>query len=278
MNDRFADLHIHTYYSDSTASPLEVVEEAKAFGLSCISIADHDTVDAFPEACAAADKVGLEVLPGVELSSEHHGKDIHILGYLFGMEKTPLIDKLQEMQDVRQSRMKKMVAKLYDMGIKDIDFDEVCGMTHSDAVGRLHLAKMLVKKGHVRTLDDAFIQYLGEGAAAYFPKYGQTPFEAIDLIKRSGGVAVMAHPMLTQRDEIIPALVKAGLDGLEAYYPNCSMEVVNYYMGIAERRGLLVTGGSDAHGKAKTSTFIGKSYVSCEWVERLKARAQHAGC
>ncbi|MBF0331461.1 MAG: PHP domain-containing protein [Candidatus Omnitrophica bacterium] len=273
MNDRFADLHIHTNFSDSTASPQEVVMEASAAGLCCIAIADHDTVDAFPETLAAAESARIELLAGVELSSEYEGKDIHILGYCFDLKDSPLVDQLHHMQQARIERMKKMISKLQGLGKRDITLEDVAHLTRSDSLGRLHLAKLLVARGHVRSIDEAFEKYLGEGAAAYFPKYKQTPLEAIKLIRDSGGVAVMAHPVLTNRDALIPMLVEAGLGGIEAHYPNSSMVTVNRYMDIARQYDLVVTGGSDAHGAAKTSTFIGKAYVPYHWVEVLKSRA-----
>jgi hypothetical protein len=273
MSERFADLHIHTYYSDGTMSPEEVVKAAADFGLSAISITDHDAIDGITPAMEAARTVGLEVISGVELSSDYQDKDIHILGYAFKLADSPLVLKLEGMQAARQERMKKMVAKLKELGLLDIEFEDVCAQTRSDAVGRLHLAKLLVAKGHVSSLDAAFNKYLGEGASAYFPKYQQTPQEAIKLIKDSGGVAVLAHPMLTQKDELIPSLVRAGMDGLEVYYPNCSTEITNFYLGIAAKHGLLVTGGSDAHGEAKMSTYIGKARMPYEQVEKLKEKA-----
>ncbi|MBF0485767.1 MAG: PHP domain-containing protein [Candidatus Omnitrophica bacterium] len=273
MSERYADLHIHTHYSDSTDSPLDVVQKASQAGLSVISICDHDTIDGILPAREAARGAALEVISGIELSSEYDGKDIHILGYFFNLESGPLVGKLKDMQASRVLRMKKMVAKLHELGVKNITFEEVAELTKSDAVGRLHLAKLLVSKKVVPSLEMAFERFLAEGAAVYFPKYQQTPHEAIRLIKDSGGIAVMAHPMLTQRDELIPALVGAGLDGLEAYYPNCSMEIVNFYIHLAEKHKLIVTGGSDAHGAGKFSTYIGKSYITSERVAAMKERA-----
>jgi predicted metal-dependent phosphoesterase TrpH len=273
MSERFADLHIHTNFSDSTASPEEVVTEAHAAGLSCISVTDHDTIDGLPHVFAAAAPLSLEVIPGVELSSEHKGKDIHILGYCFDLKDSPLVRQLKVMQDARIERMKKMLVRLNELGKGGIDLKDVADLTRSDSVGRLHLAKLLLQRGHVSSLDEAFTKYLGEGAAAYYPKFKQSPFETIKLINDSGGVAVMAHPVLTQRDGLIPELVKAGLGGIEAYYPNCMMAVVNSYIDIAKKYDLIVTGGSDAHGASKTNTFIGKSYVPYHWVEKLKERA-----
>ncbi|MBF0123215.1 MAG: PHP domain-containing protein [Candidatus Omnitrophica bacterium] len=270
MSQRIADLHIHTHFSDGTMSPEEVVAAAKEAGLAAIGIADHDTIDGIAPAKAAADLVGLEVVPGVELSSEYHGKDIHILGYFFDLKDSPLVRLLGNIQLGRMDRMRKMVSKLNQMGVKDIAFDEVCGQLKSDSVGRLHLAKLLVARGHVPSLNAAFEKYLGEGAPAYYPKFKQTPIEAIKLIKDSGGISVLAHPMLTQKDELIPEFVRAGLDGIEAYYPNCSMEVANFYVGIAQKHGILISGGSDAHGKGKDSTWIGKAYLPYEHVEKMK--------
>lgn len=273
MNERFADLHIHTDFSDSTASPQDVVAEAHRFGLCAIAITDHDTIAGLPDAWAAAGPLGLEVITGVELSSEHKGKDIHILGYGFDTHDSPLMRQLRGMQQARVERMKKMIVRLRELGKGDIPLEEVSRLTRSDSLSRLHLAKVLVARGHVKSTDEAFDKYLSEGAAAYYPKFRQTPFEAIKLINDSGGVAVMAHPVLTQKDDLIPAFVEAGLGGIEAYYPNCLMKVVNAYLEIAKKYDLVVTGGSDAHGTAKTSTFIGKSRVPYHWVEKLKARA-----
>lgn len=274
MSERRADLHIHTNFSDSTASPEEVALEAHAAGLACIAVADHDTIDGLPSTFEAAAPLGLEVVPGIELSSEYKGKDIHILGYCFDLKDSPLVRQLKVMQEARVERMKKMLACLNGLGKGGISLEDVAGLTRSDSVGRLHLAKLLLERGHVSSLDEAFTKYLGEGAVAYYPKFRLTPFEVIRLINDSGGVAVMAHPVLTQRDGLIPELVKAGLGGLEAYYPNCMMSVVDFYLDMVKKYDLVATGGSDAHGTSKTNTFIGKSYVPYHWVEQLKERAK----
>ncbi|NLE65364.1 MAG: PHP domain-containing protein [Elusimicrobia bacterium] len=276
MRDPAADLHIHTYYSDGTMSPQEVVSEAVRAGLSAIAIADHDTIDGIPLAAEAGRKEGLEVLRAVELSCEQDGKDIHILGYLFE-EESPLVRMLARMRQARMDRMERMLATLHGLGVTGISMEEVCARTRSNAVGRLHLAKILVEKGYARNLDQAFEKYLAEGGAAYFPKFKQTPREAIRLIKESGGLAVLAHPVITQRDELIPSMVRDGLDGLEAYYPNCRMEVVERYLKMAKENAILVTGGSDAHGEGKDNTFIGKAYAPYVHVERMKERKKRGG-
>jgi predicted metal-dependent phosphoesterase TrpH len=267
---KWADLHIHTYYSDSTDSPEEVVAQAVTAGLSCIAITDHDAVDGIEPAMAAAKAHGLEVIAGIELSSEINGKDVHILGYGFDYKKSPLVDKLKDIQKARIERMTKMIEKLRSLGINNITFDEIRAKTKSDAVGRPHLAQALKEKGWVSSIKAAFDKYIGEGAPAYFTKYNQTPYEAIALIRESGGVAVMAHPMSTMKDELIAPFVKAGMGGLEVYYPNCSETVLKFYKNLAKKYSVVPTGGSDAHGKAKVYTHIGKAQVPYEIVEELK--------
>lgn len=268
----FADLHIHTYYSDSTSSPREVVDEAVKNGLSCISITDHDVFDGIAPTQEIAKEAGLEVIPGIELSSEFEGRDIHILGYFIDFQKGPLYEKIESYLDERVRRMKQMIMNLKGVGINDIEYEEVAALTQSRAVGRPHLASLLLQKGHVTSMKSAFDKYLAYGCAGYAPKFKQSPFEAIDLIHQSGGLAVMAHPMLTQKDELIARLAKAGLDGLEVYYPNCMPLVTTFYEKIGRKHGLLLTGGSDAHGKAKVYTYVGKEQIPYELVEKMKAK------
>jgi predicted metal-dependent phosphoesterase TrpH len=270
---RFADLHIHTYYSDSTSSPQEVVQEALQNKLSCIAITDHDTVDGIAPTRKVAEAVGLEVITGIELSSEIHGKDVHILGYCFH-EESPLVNELVLFQEAREERIRQMIEKLKGLGVDNITFEEVSCLTKSRSVGRPHLAAVLKEKKWVHDIGQAFTKYLAEDAPAYVAKYKISPADAVELIRKSGGVAVMAHPMFTNKDEIIPSLVKAGLGGIEVYYPNCSEAVLAYYEGIARKHDLVATGGSDAHGKAKTNTYIGKKRIPYEVVEQLKERAK----
>ncbi|MDE2027246.1 MAG: PHP domain-containing protein [Candidatus Omnitrophica bacterium] len=265
-----ADLHIHTYFSDSTASPQEVADEAKAAGLSCIAITDHDIIEGVAPAIEAAGPHGIEVVPGIELSSEFENCDIHILGYFIDYQKGPMLERIDTFLNARMDRMKRMIMNLKGVGVNNIEFEEVCALTHSRAVGRSHLAMLLQQKGWVNNIKAAFEKYLGPGCPGYAPKYKQTPFEAIELIRRSGGVAVMAHPMLTQKDELIPRFVAAGLKGLEVYYPNTMDAVVQFYERIARKNGLIATGGSDAHGKAKPYTYIGKRTIPMEVVEQLR--------
>jgi predicted metal-dependent phosphoesterase TrpH len=271
MNNGLADLHIHTYFSDSTSSPQEVVDDALKCGLSCIAITDHDIVEGVAPTIEAALPHSLEIVSGIELSSELENCDIHILGYFVDFQKGPLLDKIEVFLDARVERMKQMIMNLKNVGVNNIEFEEVCALTKSRAVGRAHLAMMLQQKGWVSNFKSAFEKYLGPGCPGYAPKYKQTPFEAIELIRSSGGVAVMAHPMLTQKDELIPRFAAAGLKGLEVYYPNCMPTITQFYERIALKNGLIATGGSDAHGKAKSYTYIGKQSVPYHVVEQLRA-------
>jgi hypothetical protein len=269
-----ADLHIHTFFSDGSSSPREVVDDAWASGLSCIAITDHDIVQGVSPAIEAALPHALEVVAGIELSSEFENCDIHILGYFIDHQKGLLLERIDVFLDARMERMKKMIMNLKKLGVDNIEFEEVCALTQSRAVGRAHLAMLLQQKGWVPDINSAFEKYIGPGRPGYAPKYKQTPFEAIELIRSCGGVAVMAHPMLTQKDELIPRFVAAGLKGLEVYYPNCTDTVTRFYEGIAQKNGLIATGGSDAHGDAKSYTYVGKKTVPLEVVEQLR-RAKH---
>ena len=267
---KFADLHIHTHYSDSTLSPEEVVQEAANGGLSCIAITDHDTIDGVKPTQLAAEPFDLEVISGIELSSEAQGKDIHILGYFIDCSNAVLQTELKKMQKARITRIKGMVEKLKIQGIDNITYEEVAILTHSDAIGRVHLASVLKKKGWVSSIPEAFEKYIGEECPAYVSKFKISPYEAISLIKQSGGIAVLAHPMITNKDELIPSFVHAGLQGIEVYYPNYSDVTLRYYEGIAKKHNLVMTGGSDAHGKAKANTCIGKTRVSYDFVVQMK--------
>lgn len=265
-----ADLHIHTHFSDGTSSPQEVIEQAHANGLRCIAITDHDTIDGIGPATEEAEKYGIEVISGIELSSEINNKDVHMLGYLFDYQNKEFADRIKYMQGVRVDRMKEMIEKLKPLGIDNIALEEVCALAQSDSVGRPHLAAKLMEKGWVSSIKMAFNKYLADDAPGFVPKFKQTPHEAIALIQKAGGIAVLAHPMLTKVDELIPGFVEAGLGGIEAYYPNTTDTVMNFYEGLAKKHGLVVTGGSDAHGDSKKYTYIGKKMVPYELVEKLK--------
>lgn len=267
---READLHIHTNYSDSTSTPDEVIEQARANNLACIAITDHDTIDGIAPAMTAAEPYAIEVVSGIELSTELNKKDVHILGYLFDRENKSFVSQIRRMQVARLERMREMIQKLKQLGIDDITFDDVNVLAASDSLGRPHLAKILLEKGWVSSIQMAFNKYLADDAPAYVPKFKQSPAEAINLIRNAGGIAVLAHPMLTQVDEHIPGLVEAGLGGIEVYYPNVTRAVIQFYEQMAEKHRLVKTGGSDAHGDVKKHTYIGKIKIPYSLIDQLK--------
>lgn len=274
--NKLADLHIHTYYSDGTSSPEEVISLAKIANLQCIAITDHDTIDGISPVIEAAKGTDIEVITGIELSSEINGRDVHVLGYCFDHENLEFRRHLNLMQESRRQRMGKMIDKLKNLGVgKDIELDEVCALTKSKSVGRPHLATILKERGIVDTIKSAFDRYLAEGASAYVSNSLYSPDEVIALINNAGGVAVLAHPMVSNIDELIPGFARAGLGGLEAYYPNTIEAVTNFYCSLAKKYNLIVTGGSDAHGDAKKHTYQGKVSINYELVEILKERAKN---
>jgi len=264
-----ADLHIHTRCSDGADSPEAVVTIAIEKDLQCIAITDHDTVEGIAPAMAAAAETGLEVIAGVELSSHDGGRDIHILGYCFDPANAVLQDRLRLFREARLARIQRMIVKLAEMGMP-MSLKDVMRLAGSDAVGRPHVARLMVERGYVRTVSEAFDEYLGEDAAAYVEKFRQTPEDAIRLIRQAGGVAVMAHPMQTLKDELIPGFVASGLQGLEVYYPNTSPRVISFYERIAGKHGLIKTGGSDAHGSYRSYSPIGIVRVDPDVVNQLR--------
>lgn len=273
---RTADLHIHTCLSDGADTPQEVVALALQKELSAIAITDHDMTDGIELAMEAAVGTSLEVIAGVELSTEWHGSDIHILGYCFDLHHPVLRERLKLFCNTRLARVHQMVERLSQMGMP-VDAGDVLGLAGSDAVGRPHVAQALVNKGYVATIGEAFDRYIGEDRPGYVPKFKQSPFEAIALIRDAGGVAVMAHPMETRRDELISSFVEAGLGGLEVRYPNTPAKVIEFYEGLADKYGLIKTGGSDAHGRYRSYSPIGIARVDYSVVEQLK-KASGKGC
>jgi len=268
-----ADLHIHTRCSDGADAPETVVSIAVKKDLQCIAITDHDTVDGIAPAMEAAAGTGLEVIAGVELSSHDGGRDIHILGYCFDPEHAVFQERLRLFRETRLTRIQRMLEKLDSLGMT-MSLEDVMCLADSDAVGRPHVARLMMERGYVQSISEAFDEYLGEGSAAYVEKFRQTPQEAIQLIRQAGGVAVMAHPMHTLKDELIPGLVEAGLQGLEVYYPNTSPRVIAFYERIADKHRLIKTGGSDAHGSYRNYNPIGIVRVDPAVVEQLRAASQ----
>lgn len=266
---KFADLHLHTLFSDGTFTAGQIVSEAADSGLCAVSITDHDTVEAIPLALKEASQRNIEVLSGVELSVEFDGQEIHILGYLVDYRNKALLEKLEFLRKVRVERIYKITEKLKALGVS-LDAQKVFAVSSIGTVGRLHVARAMLKDGIVSSIYEAFAKYIGDRGPAYVANFRFTPSEAIKIIKEAAGIPVLAHPYCLNRDDLIPVFVDMGLMGLEAYYPEHTQSMTNYYLGIAKNFNLLVTGGSDFHGDAKPDVRMGCVKVPYELVENLK--------
>ncbi len=269
---KFADLHLHTQFSDGTFTPEELVERAHKLGFAAIALTDHDTVEGCARAAAACAAVGMDFLPGSELTAEHNDTEVHIIGYLLDTQNKTLLEKISGFQAQRQNRIHEMCAALNAAGIP-LKAEAVFALANCKSPGRPHVARTLVKEKLIGNLDEAFEKYLKKGRVAWVPKTKMSALESIELIHQAGGVAVMAHPGLNRTDEIIPALVDAGLDGIECFHTKHSTVMAERYLMIAEKHGLLVTGGSDCHGFSKKAPLIGTVKLPYEHVEKLKAKA-----
>ena len=267
----YADLHLHTFFSDGTYSPEELAAQAQRHGLKAVALTDHDTVEGCvptARACAAA---GIEFISGTELTAEQAGNEIHILGYCVELENPRLLAEIGKFQAVRQNRIREMVARLNRLNVP-LQADAVFALANCRAPGRPHVARALVEGGFCGSLDEAFERFLKKNRPAWVPKFKMSAEHAIELLHQTGAVAIMAHPGLNRCDEIIPAMVEAGLDGLECFHTKHSTAAAERYLEIADRFHLLVTGGSDCHGSSKGKPVMGGVRLPYAHVEKLKAR------
>lgn len=258
-----ADLHTHTTASDGTLTPTELIQAAADLDISLLAITDHDTIAGIAEAQTAAKSVGIRLLPGVELSAEGPPGKCHLLGLSIDPHFAPLRTTLESLSENRRQRNAKMVARLNALGVA-LTLEEVVSAAPPGAnVGRPHFAAALVAKGAVATIAEAFQRYLGDGAAAHIEKDTLTPAEAIALVHQADGLCFLAHPGLLRLDSHethesrVLALKKLGLDGIEAYYSAYSPAQEAGFLRLAEKHGLLVTGGSDFHGANKPEVPLG---------------------
>jgi predicted metal-dependent phosphoesterase TrpH len=270
----FADLHLHTFFSDGTFSPEEVTALAQQHGLKAVALTDHDTMEGCARMAAACQMAGIEFIPATELTAEANGHEIHFLGYFLDADNEILLRKLAKFQEVRQGRIREMSAKLNQLGIP-LQAQTVFALANCRAPGRPHVARALVQEGFCASLDEAFERFLKKSKPAWVPKFKVSALEAINLIHQAGGLAVMAHPGLNRTDEMIPELVAAGMDGLECFHTKHSTNMTEHYLQIAEHHHLLVTGGSDCHGLSKGKPLIGSVRIPYRLVELMKDKVLH---
>jgi 3',5'-nucleoside bisphosphate phosphatase len=254
------DLHSHSVYSDGTATPAELVQMAVAAGLSGFALTDHDTVEGVPEVLRLGLVQGLRVLSGVELSAQHGERLVHILGYAFNPEHPSLLTWLEQVQRERKERNQRILEKLASLGMP-LSWEETERVSGCGQMGRPHIARLLLEKGHVSTFQQAFYLYLGANKAAWCGRFAYPAEEAIAILHEAGGVAVLAHPGCVDSSpqvqaQVIHELAQEHLDGLEVYYPGHTPTMMTRLKELARKHGLLLTGGSDYHGKYHGDKYL----------------------
>ncbi len=274
------DLHIHSTYSDGTMNPEELVSLAKKKGLQAISLTDHDTAGGVKEAIDSCGEGDFEVISGIEMGAEFSGITVHILGYLFDQDDPDFKKSLNKLQDARNERNKHILFLLNKAGI-DISNEELSVISQIGQTGRPHIAKILMKKGIVKTIEEAFTRFLKKGAQAYAPRFLYTAEEVFNIIRQAGGIGVLAHPLQIRNAGInitsaIEQLVSLGMDGIEAYYPTHTKKTRTSLIRTAVKYDLVLTGGSDYHGDIRPGTTLagGKNVtVPFSLLEAMKNRA-----
>lgn len=256
------DLHAHTTYSDGTVSPTELVELARDLGLSAVAVTDHDIVDGVEEALAAGERLGVEVVPGVELSLEWEDRTLHLLGYFFcELPTEELHEALAKLRHYRDVRNERILDRLAVLGYP-VEPQVVAQIADGGAVGRPHIGEAMRRRGYVSSIEDAFERFLRKGAPAYVDRRRLAVPEAIRLLRRSGGIGSLAHPGLipvdvVELEHIARSVAAKGVAGLECYYGAYDEGTKRLCLDIAARTGLVPTGGSDFHGAVKPNVVLG---------------------
>ena len=276
----YVDLHCHTTASDGTLRPAALVARAAEFGLHTIAVTDHDTTAGIEEALAAGQQLGVEIIPGIEINTDVSGGEIHILGYFIDWREPSLQTELARLRAGRQQRAEEMVRRLAALGMP-VAWARVQAIAGDAAIGRPHVAQALLEAGYVNSSKEAFDLYIGRHGPAYVARIRFTPVEAVQAIRRAGGLPVLAHPIIARftGDPVVevnlarelPALLEAGLVGLECYYPNYTAGQIDQLLATARKWGLLVTGGTDFHGPRSDRAELGSIYVPERVVNALKA-------
>jgi hypothetical protein len=247
------DFHSHTSESDGTLSPVQLVGRMRARGVSWFSITDHDTMRAYEH----LDAPGQRVIAGIEINTTWDGSDVHILGYRIPTGPSPLADVLERNREHRRARIDRMVEKLNAAGYPITVAHVLAESGGGHALGRPHVAKALIRHGLVRDIDTAFRELLSWGKPGYTPSHHISPIEAIDVIRASGGIAVVAHPGRLHDEAILDGLIEHGLDGIEVFYPTHSTQQRASLRAKAARHGLVMTAGSDFHDPARNANGVG---------------------
>lgn len=254
-----ADLHSHTHYSDGTLSPEEVVGLASERGVEILAITDHDTMEAIPQAIAEGRRLGVRIIPGVEMTAHFREQEMHILGYFADDDRwreSEFQESLRSSKAIRLERCKKMVTRLQQLGLK-INFEDVLKLGGKGSLGRPHVARALLAAGQINAFDEAFSRFLGRGKPAWVDKARVSSEEAIRLIHAARGLAILAHPGLLRNERIPAELVDQGLDGIEVYHTKHGSRLSERLLQWAGEHNILATGGSDCHGNSNHEPILG---------------------
>lgn len=279
------DLHLHTKASDGALRPAELVEAATLIGIRIMAVTDHDSVDGIAEAQAAASGLAIEVIPGIEISTNLNGDEIHILGYWLDAGDLSLQKALRRLREDRFAQAKAMVERLGALDCP-LEWDRVMAIVNGGSVGRPHIAMALLERGYVASVNEAFSRFLKRGGPGYVEGPKLLPQEAISLIREAQGVPSLAHPIIVGASDyhldlprLLPLMVEAGLGGIEVYYKGYTSEITASLLAVAGRHQLVPTGGSDFHGGGVVADAeLGGVEVPWETVERLRARKRELGC
>jgi predicted metal-dependent phosphoesterase TrpH len=272
IRKEFADLHMHSRFSDGALTVSELIDLAATRRISCISITDHDNFDAYESGKDLAEERGLELIPGIEISAVHKGRDIHILGYFIDVNNLALNLEMREQAKNRINRVKQILKKLQKMGMP-LSMDKVLSKAGGGVIGRPHIAQAMLEEEYVNNFHEAFSKYLSEEGEAYVEKKGLSVEEAIQLIRRSGGISVLAHPYKSRCDDLIPTLVECGLGGIETYVSNQKGNVGRHYRDLAKHHNLICSGGSDFHYEHSTP-ILGSLKMPYNVVDQLRDRLE----
>lgn len=275
------DLHTHTTASDGSLTPVQLVQRAARLGVTVLAITDHDTVQGVAEGRAEGTRLGVEVIPGVEINTDVPGAEVHVLGYFIDLAHGELNDKLATIRAGRIGRARRMAEVLTEMGAP-VRFERILEIAGDGAVCRPHVAQALIEAGHVTGYQQAFDKYIGRNSPAYVDRQRFSPAEACALISRAGGLPVLAHPVFFDKfgavkarfdRALLPDMLSGGLAGIEVYYPRYDAITIEQLLAVARHHGLAVTGGTDFHGIRPGEPDLGGVYVPMKAVRRLKERA-----
>jgi hypothetical protein len=270
------DLHSHTTASDGTFAPRELVREAVRRGVRVLAVTDHDSTEGLAEALDEAGRhPPLTVVPGIEINCDVDGGEIHVLGYLMDYGAPWFVEFCRGQRAERRARVVRITDRLATLGMP-VDPEEVFAIVREGSAGRPHVAQVMVARGYVKTVREAFDRFLAAGKAAHVPRAKLTPEDAVRLLRRAAGVPVLAHPGLADKDEIIPGLIAAGLMGIECLYAEHTPGQTGRYLDLCRRHGLVATGGSDFHGPKVRAGHLGSPVVPMSAWEGLQAKAAEA--